>query len=169
MEIRFLTANDAREWWRLRLEALEGDPAAFSASAEDHRNLTLDDMIKRLGPDEEDSFVAGAFEGQRLTGMVGFYREKGLKSRHKGRIWGVYVTPAKRGIHIGLQMLEMVRDRAKQIEGLQQILLSVTFNQIAAIRLYQSLGFKPFGCEPRALRIGENYINEQYMILQMRS
>ncbi len=27
--------------------------------------------------------------------MAGFYREKGLKSRDKGRVWGVYITPGK--------------------------------------------------------------------------
>jgi hypothetical protein len=100
MEVRFLTAADAGEWWRLRLEALEGDPEAFSSSAEEHRLLTVEDVETRLGKDAEDKFVVGALEGERLCGMAGFYREKGLKSRHKGRIWGVYVTPAKPALEL---------------------------------------------------------------------
>ncbi len=44
MEFRFLTREDGAEWWRLRLEALEGDPEAFSSSAEDHRSLCTKDI-----------------------------------------------------------------------------------------------------------------------------
>ena len=49
MDIRFLTANDASEWWRLRLEALEGDPEAFSSSVEEHHALSQEDVRRRLG------------------------------------------------------------------------------------------------------------------------
>jgi ribosomal protein S18 acetylase RimI-like enzyme len=168
MEIRFLTAADAGEWWRLRLEALDGDPEAFSSSAEEHRLLTVDDVKTRLGTDAADSFVVGAFEDERLCGMGGFYREKGLKSRHKGWVWGVYVSPTKRGVGIGRRMLLTLLDRAAGVDGLEQILLSVTANQKSAIRLYRSLGFESFGCEPRALKIGDKFIDEEYMILKLK-
>jgi hypothetical protein len=87
MEIRFLTGDDAGEYWRLRLEALEGDPEAFSASAEEHQCLTLDEVRRRLGAKGGDHFVVGAVENGRLAGTAGFYRETGLKSRHKARVW----------------------------------------------------------------------------------
>jgi len=87
MEIRFLTGHDASEWWRLRREALEGDPEAFSASAEEHRCLSLEEVRKRLGSEGGDQFVVGAVQEGRLIGTAGFYREKNLKTRHKGRIW----------------------------------------------------------------------------------
>ena len=168
MEIRFLTAEDAGEWWRLRLEALKGDPEAFSSSAEEHKALTVEDVKPRLGRGAEDSFVVGAFEDARLCGMGGFYRENGLKSRHKGRVWGVYVTPAKRTAGIGRRILEMLIDRAAGVDGLEQILLSVTATQKSAIRLYQSLGFESFGCEPRALKIRDKFVDEEYMILRLK-
>jgi GNAT superfamily N-acetyltransferase len=101
MEIRFLTSDDASEWWRLRAEALAGDPEAFSSSSEEHSRITLDEVKGRLGSGR-DSFVVGALEDGRLIGMAGFHRETGPKTRHKGRIWGVYVTPAKRGDGTGV-------------------------------------------------------------------
>ena len=167
MEIRLLTAGDAGEWWRLRLESLQGDPSAFSASAEEHMSLGLDEVRRRLGVEGSDMFVAGAFEDGQLAGMAGFYREKGLKSRHKGRVWGVYVTPAKRGTGVGRRVLQRVLDHGTAMPGVEQILLSVTASQTAALALYRSLGFVSFGCEPRALKIGDRFVDEEYMVLRV--
>jgi len=167
MEIRTLTADDATEYWRLRLEALQGDPEAFSASAEEHMSLSMDEVRRRLGADGSGMLVIGAFEGGLLVGMAGFYPERGLKSRHKGRIWGVYVTPAKRGEGVGRKVLQTALDRGAATPGIEQILLSVTATQTAAIALYRSLGFESFGREPRALKIGGRFVDEEFMILPL--
>jgi ribosomal protein S18 acetylase RimI-like enzyme len=42
----------------------------------------------------------GGFDHDALVGMAMFVREPGLKERHKGHIYGVYVTAAHR--HRGL-------------------------------------------------------------------
>jgi ribosomal protein S18 acetylase RimI-like enzyme len=167
MEIRFLTPDDADQWLRLRMEALEGDLEAFSASLDEYRSLSLDEVKRRLWSDG-DAFVLGAFEEGCLRGIAGFYREKGPKSRHKGRVWGVYVTPGARGARIGYKMMQALLDRAMRIEGLEQVLLSVAATQEPAIRLYRSVGFNSLGREPRALRIGDRYIDEEYMVLPVR-
>jgi predicted N-acetyltransferase YhbS len=89
-EIRYLTGNDASEYWRLRREALEGDPEAFSASAPEHRTLSLDEMRKRLGSEGGDQFVVGAEQGGRLIGRAGFYRtesEDPSQGAHLGRLY----------------------------------------------------------------------------------
>jgi len=83
MDIRFLTAEDASEWSRLRLEALERDPAAFSSSVEEHRMLPIEEVKKRLTANSH-SFVVGAFEDGRLVGINGFHRETGPKRVTKG-------------------------------------------------------------------------------------
>ena len=149
MEIRILTVDDANEWWRLRLESLQGDAAAFSASAEEHMTLGLDEVKRRLGAGGSDMFVVGAFDGGHLVGMAGFYREQGLKSRHKGRIWGVYVTPRCRGMGVGRKLLQLALDRGTEMDGIVQVSLSVTATQTAAIALYRTLGFESFGWSRR--------------------
>jgi ribosomal protein S18 acetylase RimI-like enzyme len=167
MEIRFLTADDASEWLRLRLEALQHESEAFSASLEEYQSLSLEEVKKRLWADG-DAFVAGAFEEERLAGMAGFYREKGPKTRHKGHIWGVYVTPRARGKGVGRRMMEILLQRGAGINGVEQILISVATTQAAAMGLYRSLGFETFGREPRALRIGDRFIDEEYMVMRVR-
>jgi ribosomal protein S18 acetylase RimI-like enzyme len=165
MEIRFLTADDAAEWWRLRLESLERDPEAFSASAEDHQSLKLEDVRSRLGSGGDNFFVAGAFEDGRLAAMAGFHREQGVKTRHKGRVWGVYVTPSARGRRVGRKLMLALLERAAGIDDIEQILISVTTTQMGASSLYRSLGFERFGREPRAMKVEDRYIDEDLMVL----
>jgi len=64
-------------------------------------------------------------------------------------------------------MLQMLLLRARHIEGLKQILLSVAATQTAAAHLYRSLGFVSYGREPRALRIADQWIDEDYMVLML--
>jgi ribosomal protein S18 acetylase RimI-like enzyme len=167
VEIRLLTADDAEAYSTIRLQALERDPEAFSSSAEEHRHLRIDDIKARLSPGSGDNFVVGAFVAGRLLGTAGFYREAGPKSRHKGHVWGVYLSKELRGQGIGRRMLQTLLDRATKIAGIEQILISVTTTQQAALALYRSLGFASFGREIRALKIGERYIDEEHMVLHM--
>ncbi|HUO15433.1 MAG TPA: GNAT family N-acetyltransferase [Verrucomicrobiae bacterium] len=166
IEIRQLNGDDAMEWSRLRLEGLQGDPYAFSSSPEEHQTLGMEEIKKRLGFGRPDSFVIGAFESRLLVGMAGFQRENGPKRRHKGMVWGVYVTPAKRGQGVGRKLLQEVLGRAAKVGGLEQIMISVTTTQEAAVALYRSLGFESFGREPNALKIGESYVGEEHMTLR---
>jgi len=169
MEIRILTANDASEFRQLRLEALERDAEAFGSSAEEHRALGRDEIKARLAPDLADHFVMGAFADGQLAGTAGFFRERAIKERHKGRIWGVYVTRGMRGGGTGRRLLQALLERAAAIEGLEQIVLTVSTTQAAAMSLYRSLGFESFGCERRSLKIGDRYFDEEYMVLRLGS
>jgi ribosomal protein S18 acetylase RimI-like enzyme len=165
IEIRALTADDVEAYWRCRLEALERDPEAFSSSVEDHLKLSGDEIRRRLSADPANNFVFGVFVNGSLLGTAGFVRETQPKMRHKGRIWGVYLSAEIRGRGIGRSMMKALLERAGKIDGLEQILLSVTTTQAAAIALYRSLGFTSFGCETKALKIGDRYIDEEYMTL----
>jgi ribosomal protein S18 acetylase RimI-like enzyme len=165
LEIRFLTANDASAYWAIRLEALECEPEAFGSSPEEHRLLSVNDVAGRLSSDTGEDFTVGAFDGDRLLGTAGFLRDKQIKQRHKGHIWGVYVAREARRRNAGRDMLRAILTRAAGIDGVEQILLSVNTAQEAPVKLYRSLGFQSYGCERRALKIGERYVDEENMVL----
>ncbi len=165
LQFRFLTAEDARAYWDIRLEALESEPHAFGSSPEEHRALSFADVAARIAFDPPSKFTVGAFLDGCLVGTAGFYRDRNLKSRHKGNVWGVYVSQDVRRSGVARSLLNMLLEYASAIEGIEQIMLSVATAQEAATTLYRSLGFAPYGCEPRALKVGDRYIDEEHMVL----
>jgi ribosomal protein S18 acetylase RimI-like enzyme len=166
MELRLLTEHDAEAWWRLRREALENDPYSFAEAAEDHRKMTLESAKERLRSGSSDrNFIVGMFEERKLTGMAGFYRYQPGNFRHKGHIWGVYVTPDSRRKGIAHALLAEIIRRAKAISGIEQINLVVSATQAPAKHLYSSLGFRTYGTECRSLKIGADYVDDELMAL----
>jgi ribosomal protein S18 acetylase RimI-like enzyme len=166
MNLRLLTADDAEAFWHLRLEALRNDSASFADSAEEHQNTTVEMVRERLragGP--STNFVAGMFEDGKLAATAGFYRSHHNKERHKGNVWGVYVRPESRGKGVARALMQEIIRRARQMEGIEQVLL-VASAHLPARKLYESLGFEAYGIEPRSLKIGSEYVDDVLMVLR---
>jgi RimJ/RimL family protein N-acetyltransferase len=72
-----------------------------------------------------------------------------------------------RGTGVGRDIMNSVLEHAARVEGIEQIVLAVATTQAAAMGLYLSLGFRSFGCERRAQKIGERYVDEEHMVLYL--
>jgi RimJ/RimL family protein N-acetyltransferase len=81
-------------------------------------------------------------------------------------IWGVYLTPTYRGKGIAKNLLTATLDRIKTYPDLRQVTLAVSAKQRSAWRLYHSAGFKEFGLERAALKIGDHFVDEYWMVLR---
>lgn len=165
MEIRKLTGNDASEYWRLRLEALQLNPEAFAT--------TYEDALSRVNPlirvannlDSKESATIGAFIGEELVGTMTLAAEQAPKLKHRINLFAVYVTPKVRGQKVGTKLLQDVIAFATQWSGIEKINLTVVSSNEPAIRLYKQLGFVSFGVEQNAMKSGSSYVDEVYMHL----
>lgn len=164
ISIRQLTQDDAQEFFRLRLEALQVSPSSFGASYEDTLEAGLEKLSERLIA-KSDAFVLGAFNKDELVGILGFVRNEGSKVQHKGFIWGVYVTSKMRRSGLARRLATEAIRRAQEL-GLEQVHLSVTVSNHNALKLYESLGFQTYGTEPAAIRFGGEMFDEYLMVLR---
>ena len=165
MPIRQLTDTDVEIYHVLRLHCLRESPHAFTNSYEEFSQRTLDSIAQQFR--SRENFTLGTFENEQLVGMVGFYRETALKLRHKGYIVSMYVLPDYRSRGIARALLVEAIGRVKRLPDLKQLLLGVVETQTTAKRLYESLGFVVYGREPDAVKIDDEYFDEEFMLLKL--
>ncbi|MBY0357732.1 MAG: GNAT family N-acetyltransferase [Candidatus Obscuribacterales bacterium] len=164
-EIRLLTEADLDQFWQLRLRALKEEPASFAASYEESAAMSQAQSKKYL-ESSTNAFVFGAFAPQ-LVGMIGFYRRQGLKINHKGVIWGMYTAPEFRGKGIGKSLMQSAIAQATGFGDLKELLLVVGGHNKSAHGFYSACGFKTYAIEPKALRVGEDYFDDECMSLKL--
>jgi ribosomal protein S18 acetylase RimI-like enzyme len=162
--VRELEANDAVAFQAVRLGALQESPSAFGSSVEEERDRPSE-AVRALISDSAERVFFGAFARTSLVGMVGVGREQGAKKRHTAFVRSMYVAPECRGLGIGRRLLDAAIQRARDWAGVEQVILEVTADNEAAVRLYRAAGFEAVGRMPRALRLGGEYFDELVMIL----
>ena len=161
--IRPITRQEAAAWRALRLEALTNHPEAFAASAEEFAVQSLETIAARLPAPGGDDVLFGVYADGVLCGSVGFHREVGLKLRHRGMMWGVYLRPSLRGRGIAEAMIDrVIAHAAERVEILRCVVNPET---PAARALYIGRGFKPYGLEPRALRVGDRDYDDELLAM----
>ncbi|AYA38065.1 GNAT family N-acetyltransferase [Hymenobacter oligotrophus] len=112
-----------------------------------------------------DEVIWGAFAGAALVGTVGFVREPLDKMRHKGLLRGMYVHPKAGRRGVGRALLREAIGFARQLPGLEQILLTLVATNAPARALYAAEGFVSTGIEPRAMKWQGRYFDEETMLL----
>ncbi|WP_370678646.1 N-acetyltransferase family protein [Comamonas sp. GB3 AK4-5] len=166
--IRRLAPADMPAFRQLRLAALLDSPTAFSATVDSEQSLSNEQVLARMdGPSH--SGVWGAWNAaQVLVGCVGLLHLPQAKLQHKAALYSVYVAPCARGLGLGRRMLKAVIAHTRVLTSLRQLTLGVTAGNMAALRLYQSLGFTEYGCEPSALCVEGRCHDEILMQLRLR-
>ncbi|WP_228728265.1 GNAT family N-acetyltransferase [Brevibacillus composti] len=168
MTIRILQPEDAEQYVALRLEALQLNPEAFLTTYEEMmQDQNMRETWKaRLSP-SPDAFTMGAFWDGSLAGVCTLIRESHRKLRHKASVVAVYFTPAHRGKGGAKQLLSRLIEKARELEGLEQLSLTVASNNEPARQLYLSLGFTRYGTEKNALKHEGVYQDEDYMAMRL--
>ena len=147
------------------LHAYEHAADAFTSTPEE-RALEPDAWwVKRIADPAALTIAFGAFNGGDLVGTVALEFSAKPKTRHKALVVGMYVLPASRGKGLARALLAAAIDACVVRGDIQAVQLEVTEGNEAAILLYQSLGFKPFGVEPLAVLTPTGFKSKVHMWL----
>lgn len=161
MKTRLLTQDDWQIYRGIRLESLQNSPESLASSYEQELECSEEDWKNKL----KESDVFGAFSGNELMAVAGFYRLDRLKTKHHGDLFGMYVTPEYRGKGLASQLVQTVITHARSC--VIQLHLGCVTSNTEAIKLYQKHGFEIYGTEPRALKIGDDFFDVHLMALKL--
>ena len=165
LEIRPLGAPDAAAFRQIRLQAISDSPSAVWPTYEEEASRTVKEIEARILM-TETQVVFGAFIDRELVGIAGLRRELLDQVRHKAVLWGVFVSPEWRREGLAQKLFARVHCFARE-QGVLQIHLCVNVENVQARNLYRSLGFGSFGVEPRAMRVGDKFFDEEHMVLRL--
>jgi RimJ/RimL family protein N-acetyltransferase len=164
LEIRQLDTDDAKNYLSIRLEALQNSPYAFASSYEEEKDNSAEKYSVRFAT-SKSSITYGAFKDTKLVGVLTLVREQKMKLKHRANIVAMYVKPEERGNGTGKALMKKAIQKVKNMEGVEQLYLTVVTSNEAAKKLYSSMGFEVFGKEERALKINDTYYDEDWMVL----
>jgi GNAT superfamily N-acetyltransferase len=160
--VRILDAGDAAAYQALRLDALARHPCAFRASFDEEVGQSLEDFAARLAAEA----IFGGFCDGALCGLAGLEIPQPRSKRHKGILFGVYVCPDRRRAGLGAALVGSVIEHARS--RVEQLHAAVVTTAAPARALYRKLGFVPYGVEPRGLKVGEQYFDQELLVLRLQ-
>jgi RimJ/RimL family protein N-acetyltransferase len=161
--IRRLVPDDVAVYRALRLRGLKEHPDAFTSGYDEEAAKPVAATEARLAPEAGSRMWGACVEGT-LVGAIGLLREPRVKILHKGEVFGMYVVRERAGQGVGAALLSHLLGEARREPGLTQLTLTVTETNVAARRLYEKFGFRSFGIEPRAIRVGDTHYDKNHMI-----
>jgi RimJ/RimL family protein N-acetyltransferase len=160
--VREAKPADAARFRELRLGALLDSPIAFSADYQKNFSQPLKYWEDMLTFQQDESTIHFALHESDLIGMTGIAQGNSPKTRHAAVVWGVYVKPEWRGLHIAEELIRAGFHWAKA-RGIVVARLGVAAINQSAVRCYERCGFKIYGTEPRSLFHEGKYYNFHLM------
>jgi RimJ/RimL family protein N-acetyltransferase len=131
--IRYLNAADYQEWNLLNNLFLK--ERELSQSEEEKLKY------KRFLKDVERRYLLGLFIDEKLTSMAAFTAHV----NNTGLIGGVYTISDKRKLGLAKDLIYQLLLDGRMNKHLEKIILFTGEDNVAAIKLYESLGFKRIG------------------------
>lgn len=167
MHVALLTPEHTMAYKALMLHAYEHAADSFTSTPQE-RALQPDSWWRnRIADPTGLSVVFGAFAEKAMVGTVSLEFYAKTKTRHKALVVAMFVHENFRGQGLARQLMQAVVAYGMARQGLRVLQLEVTQGNVAAERLYQSLGFQPFGVEPMAVLTAAGYKSKVHMWLDL--
>ncbi|MCY4061363.1 MAG: GNAT family N-acetyltransferase, partial [Chloroflexi bacterium] len=146
-------------------------PSAFASSYEDEVAFPDEVWIARSkSAYERDRNMAFFAEVDgKLVGMAGAHWSAKAKLRHVAGVYGVYVAPDQRGSGVAPRLMRRLIDELRSMGQIEKVSLMVNTEALAAIRLYEKLGFEIVGTAQREEKVDGRYYDLRYMELHLET
>lgn len=122
------------------------------STPESFRQRTVESQVKWI-EDAEKSDVAviiGAYDlNNKIVGFCNGQSYKDIKRKHRAAL-GISIHPDYRQRGIGNILMEVLIANMKKFAGIKIIELDVMLQNLAAVKMYEKLGFKRAGIFPNA-------------------
>ncbi|MDD2516086.1 MAG: N-acetyltransferase [Candidatus Gracilibacteria bacterium] len=138
---RKIKPKDWQEYKKIRLEALQEEPIAFGASYEE--KIIENENNWKISIKKSSIFFA--LDNDEIIGIMGYWFETNLKTKHIAKIFGVYLKEKYRKKGIGDKFLKFILKQIIQNKEIKKIALAVNTKQKGAIKLYEKNGFEIVG------------------------
>lgn len=146
------------------LHAYAAEPDAFTSTPEERAAAPESWWARRMADPAglSQAFGALADDGE-LVGTVAIEFSDKPKTRHKAHLIGMFVQASARGQGIGRALVQAALAEARARPHLRTVSLTVTEGNLAAVTLYESCGFRPFGVEPMAIATPDGFKAKVHM------
>ncbi len=162
ISIKRLQPTDAGVYRALMLRGYSEHDTAFTSTFEERAGKPVDWWSKRL--QDPTSLTLGAFDvGDALIGTIRLEAYQRVRERHKIQLSAMYVMKDFAGKAIGRRLLDEALVEARKMNGIELMNLTVTADNLPAVRLYSKFGFQSFGRETRAVKAGHMYLDKLHM------
>jgi GNAT superfamily N-acetyltransferase len=165
--VRPVCADEVAALYRLRRRSLAEDPDAFDqtvADADAKGVQPLADLLGQAGEDRE-LVLFGEVDGAAV-GLVFVSRSRRPRSRHRARLWGMWVAPQARGVGVGAALLAEALRWCRDV-GVEMVDLWVVTDHHRAIRVYERAGFRICGTAHDGMRWQGVPQDEHQMIIHL--
>jgi RimJ/RimL family protein N-acetyltransferase len=148
----------------MRLESLRLYPAFFGTTYEEAAATPRLPFEISIAAQDPESVMFGAFEGERLCGICGLQREQRRRTRHRGELGHMYVSPRVTRQGVGGRLVAAVLDYALSDPVVRQVVLSVVADNRAAVRVYARAGFREYGRLENYFRYDDASTTQLFMV-----
>ncbi|MEM7119391.1 MAG: GNAT family N-acetyltransferase [Chloroflexota bacterium] len=155
--------DDFDDYFSFRLLSLQQAPHMFASDAQSWQAASPQALEQHLlNSQSRKAPILGVWQDDKVIALTGLNRSFQPTVAHKATLWGLFVSAAHRRQGVATQLLAFAMKTAQELGSVRQLRAVVNATSQEAIGLFEKVGFKRFGLEPRAKLVDGTFHDQIY-------